>query len=115
MCFWRKFVKTITDYKIPNYAERLHQLLDGYIIQHFKHEKEEILFTVLNDGNTKEIKYVQGLQKEQEQIIGMIAEFKALISFYGNQPSREQVNKIIKESESLVRKILFSSGSCASN
>ena len=107
MVFFEKFLKTITSDDAENYTVRLHQFSDEYIVEHFEFEEQEIFPLILQKGSSEEKEFIEELQYDHDQILASLAEFKEIISLHDPQPpTKEQVKKIIKSSETVISQIL---------
>ncbi|MCI5207278.1 MAG: hypothetical protein D3910_00435 [Candidatus Electrothrix sp. ATG2] len=104
--FFEKFVQTIINRRTPNYIESLNVFFDKHVVSYFFYEVKEVFPLLLKADNFAVTTYVKGQKEGQQLIMKTIAEFKDYLSFYNDQPTREQVKRIIKKSELMVRMIL---------
>lgn len=104
--FFEKFLKVITSDDAETYIPGIYKFADEYIVQHFRFEEQQLFPIILQKGSSEEKDLIAELQRDHEQILDSLREFKAILSLYEPQPNKVQVKKIIQSSEAVISEII---------
>jgi len=86
--------------------KKFEKFLDDYIPEHFKFEEKEIFPVILKNKTQEEKALVQELKNQHNQISDMIGQLKELISKYGLQASKDQMDNLMVLKIKIIEELL---------
>lgn len=105
LTLFKKFVSVLPSGSVTDWIRDFREFLEGYVVDHFRFEEDELFPAVLAIGMDKEKDFIQDLQQEHIRVLDKVGQFKDLSSKCGSEPDEKQINELVSLSSQIIEMI----------